>query len=89
MAMAASKKITAQVGVAELKAGLCRHLRRVREGGEVVVCDHGHPFARIVPYERPPVVREARGSIADWKPTHNIRVKTDVVALLLEDRESR
>ncbi|MGH9525294.1 MAG: type II toxin-antitoxin system Phd/YefM family antitoxin [Terriglobales bacterium] len=81
-----------RVGVAELKADLRKHLRTVRRGGELVVCDHGHPFARIVPYSEAPrslALRPPRRRLSDWKPTHNIHVKTDVVALLLEDRASR
>lgn len=39
------------VGVRELKDNLSRYLAAVREGGEVVVTDHGHPIARVVPIE--------------------------------------
>ncbi|MGH9507353.1 MAG: type II toxin-antitoxin system Phd/YefM family antitoxin [Terriglobales bacterium] len=81
-----------RAGVAELKADLRKHLRTVRRGGEVVVCDHGNSFARIVPYSDAPrslALRAARRRLADWKPAHNIHVKTDIVALLLEDRAAR
>jgi prevent-host-death family protein len=37
------------VKVSELKARLSAHLRRVREGEEVLVCDRNQPVARIVP----------------------------------------
>ena len=37
------------VGVRELKDNLSRYLAAVREGGEIVVTDHGHPIARVVP----------------------------------------
>ncbi len=37
------------VGVRELKDNLSRYLAVVRRGGEVVVTDHGHPIARVVP----------------------------------------
>ncbi len=41
-----------QVGVAELKNNLSRHLRAV-EGGEVIeVTDHDRPIARLIPIER-------------------------------------
>jgi prevent-host-death family protein len=39
------------VGVRELKDRLSRYLRIVRQGGEVVVTDHGHPIARVVPIQ--------------------------------------
>ena len=37
------------VGVRELKDNLSRYLAAVRDGGELVVTDHGHPIARVVP----------------------------------------
>jgi prevent-host-death family protein len=37
------------VGVRELKDNLSRHLAAVRQGREIVVTDHGHPIARLVP----------------------------------------
>jgi len=82
-----------QVGVAELKNNLSRHLRAV-EGGEVIeVTDHDRPIARLVPIEaktriqlRPPT-----------RPFAEIRNKVyphegsaiDYVELLLEDRRNR
>jgi len=82
-----------QVGVAELKNNLSRHLRAV-EGGEVIeVTDHDRPIARLVPIElktrlqlRPPL-----------RPFADIRNKVyprvdpaiDYVDLLLEDRRKR
>ena len=36
------------VGVRELKDNLSRYLAKVREGGEVVVTDHGRPVARVI-----------------------------------------
>lgn len=40
----------ATIGIRELRDGLSRHLADVREGGEIIVTDHGTPIARIVPY---------------------------------------
>jgi prevent-host-death family protein len=40
-----------QVGVRELKTNLSRYVAEVREGAEVVVTDHGHPVARLVPIQ--------------------------------------
>ena len=37
------------VNISELKAKLSSHIRRVRNGEEVLVCDRNQPVARIVP----------------------------------------
>jgi len=37
------------VNISDLKARLSAHIRLVREGHEVLVCDRNHPVARIVP----------------------------------------
>jgi prevent-host-death family protein len=37
------------VNIGELKAKLCAHIRVVRRGEEVLVCDRNRPVARIVP----------------------------------------
>ena len=82
-----------QVGVADLKNNLSRHLRTV-EGGEVIeVTDHDRPIARLVPIEvkttlqlRPPL-----------RPFSEIRDKVypripggvDYLEILLEDRRKR
>lgn len=44
---------TTTVGVRELKANLSRFLGQVRDGGEVVVTDHGKPVARIIGFGAP------------------------------------
>jgi prevent-host-death family protein len=38
-----------QVGVADLKNNLSRHLREVRSGATIEVTDHDTPVARLVP----------------------------------------
>jgi prevent-host-death family protein len=37
------------VNIAELKARLSAHIRRVREGEEIVICERNQPVARIIP----------------------------------------
>ena len=37
------------VNIAELKAQLSAHIRRVKAGEEVLVCDRNTPVARIIP----------------------------------------
>ncbi len=39
------------VKISELKARLSSHIRRVRDGEEVLVCDRNAPVARIVPVQ--------------------------------------
>lgn len=38
------------VNIGELKAKLSAHIRMVREGAEVLVCDRNKPVARIIPW---------------------------------------
>jgi prevent-host-death family protein len=56
------------VGVAELKAKLSEHLRRVKRGELVVVEERGTPIAEIHPIEAPPPrlhLRPATRRLAD------------------------
>ena len=39
----------AQVGVRELKNQLSRYLKRVRDGEEIIVTEHGRSVARLLP----------------------------------------
>ena len=39
------------VGVRDLKDNLSRYLAIVRRGGEIVITEHGHPIARVVPIQ--------------------------------------
>ena len=82
-----------QVGIADLKNNLSRHLRAVEAGEVLEVTDHERPVARLVPIEpktklvlRPPS-----------RPFSEIKDKVyppgdpalDYVELLLEDRRKR
>jgi len=82
-----------QVGVADLKNNLSRHLRAVEAGEVLEVTDHERPIARLVPIEsksklvlRPPSrpFSEVRDTVY---PPANPAV--DYVELLLEDRRKR
>jgi antitoxin (DNA-binding transcriptional repressor) of toxin-antitoxin stability system len=84
------------VKIADLKANLSRHLRTVRGGDTITVLDRDTPIARIVPIDaaaRGIVIRPRRdpkGRLADIPlPPRPKNLKTDAVALLLEDRNSR
>lgn len=39
------------VGIADLKARLSSHLKRVKAGQEVLITDRGQPIAKLVPLE--------------------------------------
>lgn len=81
------------VRIGELKARLSEYLRAVRKGHDITVYDRNEPIARVVPYARSSqlVVREpvgkyaALGAIPLPPP---VKLDTDPVELLLEDRRS-
>jgi prevent-host-death family protein len=47
-----------EVGIRELRDNLSRYISQVRDGGEVVVTDHGRAVARIVSLDRPRILDE-------------------------------
>jgi len=47
-----------QVGVRELKNQLSRYLKRVQEGEEIVVTEHGRSVARLLPVLTPPLKKD-------------------------------
>ncbi len=81
------------VRVAELEARLSEYLRRVRRGHELTVLDRETPIARIVPDGRPGTTLQIRRPPPGSAGLHAVplppplRVKTDIVALLLEERQ--
>lgn len=81
-----------RVGVADLKAHLSAHLRKVRAGRTITVVDRDTPVATIVPYENGSGALEIRG--ATRKP-RDLRLppppakRTDSVGFLLKDRAAR
>jgi antitoxin (DNA-binding transcriptional repressor) of toxin-antitoxin stability system len=44
------------VKVEELQASIDLYLGHLHAGEEVVITEHGHPVARLVPYGQPPAV---------------------------------
>jgi prevent-host-death family protein len=81
-----------RVGVADLKAHLSEHLRKVRAGRTITVVDRDTPVASIVPYESGGGSLEIRG--ATRKP-RDLRLppppakRTDSLGVLLKDRAAR
>lgn len=87
--------VMSNVRIADLKANLSRHLRAVRSGETITVLDRDTPVARIVPIEttsnglviHPP---KKPGRLGDVPiPPRPKGLKTDVVALLMEERGDR
>jgi prevent-host-death family protein len=85
--------VMTRVGVAELKARLSEYLRRVRRGHAVLVVDRETPVARLVPYvddAQALVVRRplpGAPSLQAVRLPPPLRLETDIVTLLLEERQ--
>jgi prevent-host-death family protein len=80
------------VGIADLKAHLSEHLRRVRRGRTITVLDRATPVAQIVPYdaEAPPLeVRRRTRKPGDLQLPPPLSAVTDSLSVLLQDRASR
>jgi prevent-host-death family protein len=82
-----------QVGVAELKNNLSRHLREVQGGLVIEVTDHERPIARLVPIERKSklVIREATRPFAEiaHKRYEPLNLPISSTELLRQDRDIR
>jgi prevent-host-death family protein len=83
------------VRVAELKSRLSEYLRRVRRGETVTVLDRDTPIARLTPLAagpatlavRPPSPGAPKPGAVRLPPP--LRLKTDVLVLLREERGER
>jgi prevent-host-death family protein len=80
-----------KVGIADLKAHLSQHLRKVRGGRTLTVVDRDTPVAQIIPYdaETPLEVRRATRKASDLRLPQPPSSPTDSLSVLLEDRASR
>ena len=79
-----------EVKIADLKSRLSEHLRRVRQGGSLIVLDRDTPIARIIPYAASPIdVRKATRRPREVKLPARPAKRTDSVAVLIEDRRRR
>ena len=93
MTMTSHLLVMKTVGIADLKAHLSEHLRRVRNGESLVVLDRLTPVARVVPFgtgsAAPPVrrARRAFASLAKVPLPPPLELELDVVELLLEERQ--
>jgi len=80
-----------KVGIADLKAHLSQHIRRVRGGRTLTVVDRNTPVAQIVPYdaEAPLEVHRATRKARDLRLPPPASSTTDSLTVLLQDRASR
>jgi prevent-host-death family protein len=84
-----------RVGIADLKARLSEHLRKVRQGETITVLDRQTPIARLVPESGGHGLLKIRQPAAGAPPPSEVplpavpTVDVDVVELLLEDRGKR
>jgi len=84
-------QVMSKVGIADLKAHLSEHLRKVRAGRTLTVFDRDTPVARIVPVdaEAPLEIRRATRKAGQIRRPGRPKAKTDSLAVLLQDRASR
>ena len=79
------------VRIAELRARLSEFLRLVRRGQSLTVMNRATPVARIIPYVAESLVvrRPLRRypSLQRVPPPPPLKIKVDVVELLLEERQ--
>jgi prevent-host-death family protein len=82
-----------QVGIAGLKARLSEYLRAVRRGESVTILDRETPIATMVPIH--PAGLRVRQPVEGAPPPNRVplppplKLKIDIVDLLLEERQSR
>lgn len=84
-------QMVSRVGIADLKAHLSRHLRRVRGGRTLTVVDRETPIAQLVPYdpEAPLEVRRATRKPSDLPAAPRSSEAVNSLAVLLRDRAAR
>ena len=80
-----------EVGIADLKAHLSEHLRKVRNGETLTVLDRDTPIAQIapVPADTGLEMRRATRRPADLPLPPPPPIPTDSLAVLLADRAAR
>ena len=75
----------------EMKAHLGEYLRHIRRGHSQEIPNRDTSVARVATYEERPsglVVRPAIGRMSDLELPRPLKLKTDIVALLREDRDA-
>ena len=84
-------QVMSKVGIADLKAHLSQHLRRVRSGRTITVVDRDTPVAQIVPYDAASAleIRRATRKPGELRLPPALAQATDSLPVLLRDRASR
>ena len=84
-------QVMSKVRIADLKAHLSEHLRKVRNGRTLTVLDRDTPIAQIIPYdaEAPLEIRRATRKPYDVRLPPSPLSATDSLSVLLKDRASR
>jgi prevent-host-death family protein len=84
-------QVMSKVGIADLKAHLSEHLRRVRGGRTLTILDRATPVAKLVPYDTaaPLEVRRATRKPAQLRLPPPSPIPIDSLSALLQDRASR
>jgi antitoxin (DNA-binding transcriptional repressor) of toxin-antitoxin stability system len=84
-------QVMSTVRIADLKAHLSEHLRKVRRGRTLTILDRETPVAQIVPYggEGPLQVRRASRKPSELRLPPPLEARTDSLPVLLQDRASR
>lgn len=87
---------TIQVKVGELRNRLSQYLKKVRQGGEILISDRETPIGRIIPFrkgkgEGPIQVMEPAKGYGGLAKIHfpDIECSIDPLGLLMEDRRKR
>lgn len=86
--------IMRKVKIAEFKSKLSAHLKKVRQGEEIIVLHRDEAIAKVIPIRkkeklsiRKPLVQ---GKFADVKFTPpKLRKKINILKMLREDRDAR
>ena len=81
-----------QVRIADLKARLSEYLRAVRRGETIAVLDRNTPIAHLVPVHDRPALRVRKPAPGSPAPNRvrlpkPVKLKIDIVKLLLEERQ--
>jgi antitoxin (DNA-binding transcriptional repressor) of toxin-antitoxin stability system len=85
--------VMTEVRIADLKARLSAHLRKVRAGRSLTILDRDTPIARVIPWtsgggglrSRAPVAGAVRPGAVRMPPP--LRIECDVVELLMQERQ--
>lgn len=77
------------INISSLKANLSSSLKKVREGGRILVMDRDVPIAEIIPYGAKPALKIRKPEKSFKIPQSDISVKPDPLDFLMEERNKR